>query len=79
MLLRREVDEIGLQGLDFILFDGDEEGVVIDGLSCYPYLIMLIKIWTRNWESHLERMNIKVNEDNGTFVVMVNGQSQKLW
>ena len=30
-----------------------------------PYLKMLIKIWPGNWIDQLNRMNQKVNEENG--------------
>ena len=39
-------EEIGLQGFDFNLFGEDKEGFGREGLSEYPYLLMLMKIWT---------------------------------
>ena len=37
----------------------------------------LIQIWPRDWNNQLERMNMKVDEDNGKSVGMVNGRYQK--
>ena len=33
-------------------------------LSEYPYLLMLMKLSPRDWKNQLERMNMKVDEDN---------------
>ena len=38
-------EEIGLRGFYFNVFDEDDEGVVREGSSEFPYLLMLIKIW----------------------------------
>ena len=53
-------EEIGLRGFDFNLFDEYEEGVVREGSSEFPYLLMLIKLWPGNWKTQLKRMNRKV-------------------
>ena len=37
-------EEIGLRGFDCNVFDKDEEGVVREGSSEFPYLLMLIKL-----------------------------------
>ena len=37
-------EEIGLRGFDFNVFDKDEEGVVREGSSEFPYILMLIKL-----------------------------------
>ena len=58
-------DDIGLRGFDFNVFDKDEEGVVREGSSEFPYLLMLIKLWPGYWTSQLKRTNWKVDEDNG--------------
>ena len=50
-------EEIGLRGFDFNVFDEDEEGVVREGSSDFPYLLLLIKIFPGNWNNHLKRMN----------------------
>ena len=39
---------------------------------------MLIKLWPGDWNNHLERMNIKADEDNGKSVGMVNGRPRKV-
>ena len=39
-------DEIGLRGFGFNFFDKDEKGVGREGSSYFPYLLMLIKLWT---------------------------------
>ena len=58
-------EDIGLLGFDFKIFDKDEEGVVRDGSSEFPYLVMLINLWPDNWNTQLKRMNKKVDKDNG--------------
>ena len=40
-------DEIGLQGVDFGSFGKNKEGVIIEGLIEYPYLLILMNIWSR--------------------------------
>ena len=41
---------------------------------------MLMKLWPGYWKNRLEIINIKVDEENGKSVIMVNGQAQKvLW
>ena len=37
---------------------------------------MLIEIWTVDWNNRLNRMNMKMGEDNGKALVMVNGKYQ---
>ena len=54
-------EEIGLQGFYFNVFDEDEEGVVREGSSEFPYLLILINIWPGDWISHLKRINRKVD------------------
>ena len=58
-------EEIGLWGFDLNLFDEDEERVVIEGSSEFPYLLMLIKLWPGNCKTQLKIMNQKVDEKNG--------------
>ena len=58
-------EDIGLRGFDFNVFDQDEEGVVREGSSKFPYLLMLINLWPGNWKTQLKRMNQKLDEDNG--------------
>ena len=43
--------EIGLRGFDFNFFDKDEEGIVRDEYSEFPYLLMLIKLWPGNFKN----------------------------
>ena len=38
-----------------------------------------MKLWNEYWNEHLERMNMKVYEDNGKAVVMVKGRARKVW
>ena len=58
-------DDIGLLGFDFKIFDKDEEGVVREGSSKFPYLLILIKLWPENLNTQLKMTNQKVDEDNG--------------
>ena len=58
-------EEIGLQGFDFNVFDKDEEGVVREGSSEFPYLLMLINLWSGYWMTQLKTMNQKVDDDIG--------------
>ena len=39
---------------------------------------MLTEIWPGDWKNNLESMNMKVDEDNGKYVVMVNGKAWKV-
>ena len=71
----KDHDEIGLWGFDFNLFDGDKEGDVREGLSKYTYLLMLINIWTRDWNNQLESMTMKVDKDYGKSAGMANGKA----
>ena len=67
-------DDIGLQGFDFNCFDEDKEGVGREGLSEYPYLLILMEIWHGDWNNSSKRTYMKVDEDNGKAVGMVNGR-----
>ena len=58
-------DEIGLQRFDFDFFEEDEKGVGREGSIEFPYLLILIKLWSRNWNTQLKRINQKVDEENG--------------
>ena len=62
-------------GFDFNFFDEDEEGVVIEGFSKYPYLLMLTKLWHGYWNNKMERMNKNMYEDNGKAVVIKKSMS----
>ena len=42
-------EDIGLLGFDFNVFDEYEEGVVREGSSEFPYLLMLVKLWPGYW------------------------------
>ena len=44
----------------------------------FPYLLMLIKVWPGYWEEHPDRINNKVDEDNGRGGNQENGQFWKL-
>ena len=57
-------------GLIFNFFNEDEGGKVREGLNEYTYLIMLTKLWTKYWDNKLERMNTRVDEENGRAVGM---------
>ena len=46
-------DGIGLRGLDFNFFDEDKEGVVGEGITEYPYLLFLMRIWNMDWKNKL--------------------------
>ena len=69
-------EDIGLRGFYFNLFDKDEEGVVRERSSEFPYLLMLIKICPRNWKTRFNRMNQKVDEENGKVLVKDNVRYQ---
>ena len=72
-------DEMGLWGFYFNLFDEEREGVVIEVLSEYPYLLILMKIWIGGWNNQSKRMNMKVDEDNGKYLGVMNGLYRKVW
>ena len=54
-------------------------GWLREGLTAYPYLLMVIHLWTGYWYNHLESMDMRMDEDNGKAVGMVKGQAQKVW
>ena len=58
-------EDIGIQVFDFNYFNKDEEGVVREGSSDFPCLIMLIKLWSGKWKTQLNSINHKVDKDNG--------------
>ena len=58
-------EDIGLQGFDFNIVDEDEEGFVREGSNEFPYLLMLINLWSGNCKNQLKRINQKVDEENG--------------
>ena len=43
-----------------------------------PYFSMLMKLWHGDWEEQLDRMNKKVDEDNGRGETQDNRQFRKL-
>ena len=74
----KDHDDIELRGFGFNLFDFDEQGVVREILSEYPYLLMLIKLQTGYCNNQLERINKKVDEENVKAAGMVNIWYQKV-
>ena len=72
-------DEIGVQGFGFNLFDEGGYGVFREEFSVYTYLFILTKIWPGDWNNHLERINMKVDKENGKSPLMVNGRYQEVW
>ena len=58
-------NNIGLWRFDFSFFYKDKKGVGIEGSSDFPYLFMLIKLWTVYLKTRLKMMNLKVDKDNG--------------
>ena len=73
-----EHEELGPQGFDFNLFDEESEGCVGEYVKELPYLLMIMKLWSGDWEEHLHRMNTKVDEDNGRGGTQENGRLRKL-
>ena len=61
------------------MFDEDEGGLVRERLSDYPYLLMLMNICPGDWYNQLERINMRLHEENGRAVEMVKGRDQKVW
>ena len=51
--------------IDFNSFDEEREVCVGDDVKELPYLLMIMKLWPGDWEEQLDRMNKKVDEDNG--------------
>ena len=47
--------EIGLRGLDYKLFEGEEGGVKREVLDGSPYLKHLIQLWPGDWERQMEK------------------------
>ena len=63
----------------FNFFDEYEQGIVREGLSEYPYLLMSMKLFPGGCKNQLERMNMKLDEDNGKAAGMVNGRARTFW
>ena len=55
----------------WILFFIKTEGGEIKSLSDYPCLLMFIELWPVELGKHLERMSIRVDEDNGRDMVII--------
>ena len=64
----KEHDEIVLQGFNLFIFGKYEEGVGREVLSEYNYLLMLINIWPGDWNNRPERINIKLDKENGKYL-----------
>ena len=52
--------------------------MVIEVLSEYHYLLMLMNLLPGYWKYNLERMNMKFYEDNGKAVGMANVRYRKV-
>ena len=61
------------------MFHKDKEGVVIEVLSKYTYLLMLMNLWHGYWKNQWDSMNMKLYEDNCKAAGMANGKNQKFW
>ena len=59
---RNNHDEIGLRGLILIFFDKDNEEFVREGLIEYPYLLMLMNLWSGDSKNQSEGTNMKLDE-----------------
>ena len=71
-------DDIGLCGFYFNLFDKDGKGVGKEWSSEFPYLLILIKLWTGNRKSQLNSTNQNVDEENGKALGKGNGRYRKV-
>ena len=60
--VRVEHKELGLQGFYFNLFGEERQGCVADNVRQLPYLLMIVKLCTGDWEEQIDRMNKKVDE-----------------
>ena len=52
--------------------------MVIVGLSEYPYLLILINLCPGDWYNRPERINTRVDEENGKYVGIVKGRAHKV-
>ena len=64
--------------LNFLTKTRGEGGGVKERLSYNPYIFMSMEIWPGDWKNQLERMNMKVDEENGKAMGMVNGQAWRV-
>ena len=71
-------EEIVIQGFGFYFWDEGQEGVVREGSSEFPYLLILIKLWPGNFKTQLKRINYKVDEDNGKVLGKGNVRYRKI-
>ena len=58
-------DEIGIRGFNFNFFGKYEKGVGREGSSDFSYLLMIVKLWPKDWKTPMKMMNLKVDEYNG--------------
>ena len=68
-----EHEELGLRDFNFNLFIEDMEVCVGDDVKELTYLLMLMKLRPGDWEENIDRMNKKVDEDNGIGETQDNG------
>ena len=66
-------NEIGLRDFDFNFFDKDEKGVGREGSSELPYLFVSGKLWHGDWKTQYNKMNLRLDEDNGKAMAIGNG------
>ena len=71
-------DEIRLWGFDFNFFDRDKKGEVREGSTEFPYLLILMKLWTGYWKNQSKKMNLRVDQENGKEMFIGNGWYQKI-
>ena len=69
---------IGIRWFNFNFFDEDEEVMVKELLIKYPYLLILLNLSPGDWKNQFESVNMKVDEENGKSVGMVNVRSWKI-
>ena len=56
------------------MFGEDKKGVVGDGTGDFTYILMLTKIWPGDCKTQLKGTNLRLDEENGKALVMVNGR-----
>ena len=71
-------EEIGIRGFDFNVFDKDEEGVVRERSSEFPYLLILIKLWPGNRKTQLKKIYHRVEEETWKVLGKVNVRYRKV-
>ena len=72
---KEEYKDNGIRGIDYKLFEEEEDGGTSEGLYGYPYLKYLIQLCPSYWVKQMAKMNESVGTNN---CFMVDGGGKRL-